>query len=111
MADDLYTEDRDQSDSISSGSGIVEDSAGYSGAFFPSAQHFVVAGGTFTSNVINPPPTVPDGKRKIFQGFRWETWIYDMKFSWRSGLWFVASMEGLPYGGFTPRALKAGNQI
>ncbi|KAJ7716407.1 hypothetical protein B0H14DRAFT_3012889 [Mycena olivaceomarginata] len=66
MAEDLYTEDRDQSDSISGGSGIVEDSAGrYSGAFFPSAQHFVVAGGNFTSNVINPPPTVPDNFRRI----------------------------------------------
>ncbi|KAJ7870550.1 hypothetical protein B0H13DRAFT_2280594, partial [Mycena leptocephala] len=65
MADDLYTEDRDQSNSISGGSGIVEDSVGYSGAFFPSAQHFVVAGGNFMSNVINPPPTVPDDFRRI----------------------------------------------
>ncbi|KAJ6491182.1 hypothetical protein C8R45DRAFT_1096694 [Mycena sanguinolenta] len=38
---------------------LPAESASYTGAFFPRARHFVVAGGTFTSNTITE--VVPSG--------------------------------------------------
>ncbi|KAJ7040718.1 hypothetical protein C8F04DRAFT_1081884, partial [Mycena alexandri] len=67
MADDLYT---DESESTSVGSDSSGASSGIStrptGAFFPGAHHFVVAGGQFISNVIeHPQAPVPSDFRRI----------------------------------------------
>ncbi|KAJ7508823.1 hypothetical protein B0H11DRAFT_1356865 [Mycena galericulata] len=40
----------------------------HAGAFFPCAQHFVVAGGNFTNFVFNPPPAAPSDFHRIPRG-------------------------------------------
>ncbi|KAJ7508770.1 hypothetical protein B0H11DRAFT_1355961 [Mycena galericulata] len=52
-------DDRHPAVSTSTVSDAPSDSARYDGAFFRGAQHFVVTGGHFTSNIFNPPPSIP----------------------------------------------------
>ncbi|KAJ7872591.1 hypothetical protein B0H13DRAFT_2059226 [Mycena leptocephala] len=51
--------------SISVSSDPGGDPTRQTGAFFPGAQHFVVTGGQFTSNITHPTPTVPSDFRRI----------------------------------------------
>ncbi|KAJ7509113.1 hypothetical protein B0H11DRAFT_1363248 [Mycena galericulata] len=65
MADDLHTDQSHPVESVSTVSEVSGDSTRYDGAFFPGAQHFVVNGGHFTSNIFNSPPDVPSDFRRI----------------------------------------------
>ncbi|KAJ7509085.1 hypothetical protein B0H11DRAFT_2270607 [Mycena galericulata] len=65
MAEDLHTDDSHPAESTSTVSDAPCESARYDGAFFPGAQHFVVTGGHFTSNIFNSPHDVPSDFRRI----------------------------------------------
>ncbi|KAJ7768282.1 hypothetical protein B0H16DRAFT_1882189 [Mycena metata] len=65
MADDWYTDERLPSQSTSVGPDSSGASAGPTGAFFPGAHHFVVAGGQFISNIIEQPAPEPSDFRRI----------------------------------------------
>ncbi|KAJ7509111.1 hypothetical protein B0H11DRAFT_1363077 [Mycena galericulata] len=60
-----YPGARHPAEAISTVSEVSDESTRYDAAFFPGAQHFVVNGGYFTSNIFNSPHDVPSEFRRI----------------------------------------------
>ncbi|KAJ7508802.1 hypothetical protein B0H11DRAFT_2184547 [Mycena galericulata] len=65
VGEDSQTDNRSSKESTPT---PPDDSSRHAGAFFSGAQHFVVAGGTFTSNIFNSPSAVPSDFRRIPRG-------------------------------------------